>query len=53
MSVEEYTYQFMELIRLVLHGGRGDMITVELLHEFLPSDGGGIFGSGTIILPPN
>ena len=29
------------------------MIAAELLHEFLPSDGGGIFGSGTVILPPS
>jgi len=44
--------QCAELIRLALHGGRGDMIATELLHKFLSSDGGGIFGSGTVILPP-
>ena len=29
------------------------MIAAEILHKFLPSDGGGIFGSGTVILPPS
>jgi len=28
------------------------MIAAELLHEFFPSDGGSIFGSGAVILPP-
>ena len=37
---------------MAFHGGRGDMVAAELLHEFLPSDGGGIFGSGAVILPP-
>jgi hypothetical protein len=34
--------QCTEFIRLALHGGRRDVITAELLHEFLPSDGRGI-----------
>ena len=29
------------------------MVAAELLHKFIPSDGGGIFGSNTIILPPS
>jgi len=28
------------------------MISAELLHKLFPCDGGGIFGSGTVILPP-
>ena len=28
------------------------MVAAELLHEFLPRDGGSIFGSGAVILPP-
>ena len=44
--------QCAKLIRLALHGGCGDMVAAELFHKFVPSDVGGIFGSGTVILPP-
>ena len=45
--------QCAELIRLALHGGCGDMVVAELFHKLIPSDGGGIFGSGIVILPPS
>ena len=45
--------QCTELIRLALYGGCGDMVAAELFHKLIPSDGGGIFSSGTIILPPS
>ena len=35
---EAFLLQCAELIRLALHGGRGDMIAAELLHKFLSSD---------------
>ena len=44
--------QCAELIHLALHGGCRDMVAMELFHKFVPSDGGGIFSSGTVILPP-
>jgi len=42
----------VKFIRLALHGGRGDVITAELPHEFIPSDGGGISGSSAVIFSP-
>ena len=45
--------QCTELIRLALHGGCGDMVAMELFHKLIPSDGDGIFGSSTVILPPS
>ena len=45
--------QFAEFICLALHGGWSDMVATELFHKFIPSDGGGIFSSGTVILPPS
>src|SRR6185503_11775098 len=41
-----------KFIRLALHGGRGDVVTAEFPHEFIPGDGGGISGGSAVILPP-
>ena len=45
--------QCAELIRFALQGGCRDMVVAELFHKFIPSDSGGIFSSGTVILPPS
>jgi hypothetical protein len=43
--------EFTELIRLALECGFCDMVVAKLFHELIPSDGGGILGCCTVVLP--
>jgi hypothetical protein len=40
----------MELICLLLQCGFWDVVAVELFHELIPRDGGGILGCCTVVL---
>jgi hypothetical protein len=42
----------MELICFALQCGLWDVVVEKLFHEVIPSDGGGILGCCTVVLPP-
>jgi hypothetical protein len=43
--------EFTEIIRLSLQSGFWDVVAAELLHEFIPGDGGGILGCCAVVFP--
>jgi hypothetical protein len=44
--------EFTELIHLALQCGFWDVVVMKLFHKLIPSDGGGILGCCTVVLPP-
>jgi hypothetical protein len=43
--------EFTELICLTLQHGFWDVVAAKLIHELIPSDGGGILNCCTVVLP--